>query len=237
MTRAEGEKKAIELLAEANRNKAVQEAEASQVAAQREAEGRKAVAAAKQTELEAEAAGNQAKLEAEAAGIQAKLEAEAKGVQKKAEAYRQLNQSGQLLIILEHLPEVLNALGNAVHNAGLGTVAPIAQAIGTGLSGIEEVRIFDLGGGNSSTGKDALSRFMDIVPKETFTLLQQVHGLGLNDVVSQLATKFGLDLTSILGAVATAGDDDGSSTKLTPVAAVTAEPEGGDDEPNSNPNQ
>ena len=65
----------------------------------------------------------QAQLEAEATGVQAKLEAEAKGVEQKAIAYARLDQAGRLLLILEHMPEVLRAGGEAVHEAGQGTLA------------------------------------------------------------------------------------------------------------------
>ncbi len=216
----------------------MQEAEAGKVAAEREAEGRKAVAQARQMELVAEAKGEQAQLEAEAAGvrakltaeaegIQAKLEAEAEGVRKKAEAYRQLDQAGKLLLILEHLPEILRATGDAVHQAGLGTVAPMAQAIGTGMSGIEEVRIVDLGGGaQAQDGKDALSRFMGGIPKTTFELLQQIRGLGLESVFAQLSEKLGVDLTTILRDIATpTSADTAPDVEVAAMEPETVEPD------------
>lgn len=229
--KAEGDKQAIELGASAARTKREQEAEAAKLAAEREADGRKASAAAHQAELEAEARGDQARREAEAAGIKAKLmaeaegikaklEAEAEGVRKKAEAYRQLDQSGKLLLILEHLPEVLHAMGEAVHQAGLGTVAPMAQAIGTGLSGIEEIRIVDLGGhGVSANGEavpDALTRFVNNIPKTTFDILQQARALGLEPLIGQIAEKYGLDLDSILGEISKP-----SHPQTTPDVAIT----------------
>ncbi|MFH1738850.1 MAG: SPFH domain-containing protein [bacterium] len=220
--KAEGDRRAAELLAEAERIKREQLAQGEMITAERDADGRKARASARQTELEAEARGTQATMEAEAKGIKAKLEAEAEGVRKKAEAYRALDQAGKLLLILEHLPEVLRAGGDAIHQAGLGTVAPMAEAIGTGLSGIEEVRIIDLGGSSGSAdgqpGADALSRFMGNIPKTTFDLLQQVRALGLEKVAGEIADKLGVDLSSILGEEAAHVDDEQPpEARLTPV--------------------
>lgn len=196
--KAEGEKRAIELTAEANRQKLEQESEANKLKAMREAEGRQAIAEARKAELLAEADGERAKLEAEAAGIEAKGRAEAASIREKAKAYSELDESGKLLIILEHLPEILKAAGSAVREAGQGTLAPMAQAIGEGIAGIEQVRIVDFGGNGQDSNGDAFNRYIDKVPQSVFRLIEQSGAMGLGDALSQLADKAGIDLAHVL---------------------------------------
>jgi len=164
-----------------------------------------AQAKGQQAQLEAAAAGERAKLLAEATGIKAKLLAEAEGIKEKAEAYRQLDEAGKLLLIVQALPEIIEKLGEAVKVAGEGTLLPMAQAIGTGLSGIEEVRIIDLGG-NAVDGKasDALSRFTDLAPNAIFNLIQKSSVLGLLPIIQQLAQKAGVNLDTVLPGMSSA---------------------------------
>lgn len=196
--KAEGEKRAIELTAEANRQKMEQESEANKLKAEREAEGRTAIAAARKAELFAEAEGERAKLEAQAAGIEAKGRAEAASIREKAKAYSELDESGRLLLILEHLPEILRAAGNAIHDAGQGTVAPMAKAIGEGISGIEEVRIVDFGGNGNGHSEDALTRYVNQIPLAVYKLIEQSGAMGLGEAVNLLAQKAGIDVNKIL---------------------------------------
>lgn len=230
VVRATGQKQAIELTAQAARIRAEQEAEATRVTAEKagqgeqlrlsaEAEGRKAAAAARQAELEAMAKGQQAQLEAEAAGIQAKLEAEAEGILRKAEAFAKLDQAGKLLSILEQLPAIIEATGRAVREAGEGTLAPMAQAIGTGLSGIEEVRIVDLGHGNGAApGSDALSRYVTTVPDIVFNLAQRAKSLGVEQVLQDAARKLGIDLSVLFEDRPAAADSAPSAAPTAPVS-------------------
>lgn len=190
---AEGQRKSIEILADADKSKVTREAEAALSVAENAAKGTKASAEAHQAQLEAEAAGSRAKFLAEAAGIEAKYLAEATGIEKKAEAYAKLDSAGRLLMILEHAPTVLSALGKAIQEAGEGTVAPMARAIGDGLAGIDEVRIVDLGGGSANGGEDALSRYMGAVPKSVFSLVEKAKSLGYGPVLAQFAQKMGID--------------------------------------------
>jgi flotillin len=219
--RADAEKSAVTIRSEGNRQAAQQNADAEIIKAEREAQARKAQAAAAQSEMEAQAKGQQAQLEAaaagekakllaeaegekarllaEAEGIKAKLLAEAEGVKEKAEAYRLLDEAGKFLLILQAMPEIIQKLGEAVREAGEGTLVPMAQAIGTGLSGIEEVRIIDMAG-NGTDGKanDALSRFTAVAPNAIFNLIQKSSALGLLPILQQLAQKAGIDLKTIL---------------------------------------
>ncbi len=243
--RADSDKAAITIRAEGNRQAAQQTAEAELIKAQREADARKAKASAEQAELEAKARGEQARLEAvaagerakllaeaegskakllaEAEGIKAKLLAEAEGVKEKAEAYRQLDEAGKLLLILQALPEIIEKTGSAIKEAGEGTLLPMAQAIGTGLAGIEEVRIIDMGGGvTNGKGNDVLSRFTDIAPNAIFSLIQKSSALGLLPVVQQLIKKAGIDLDSVAPGMAAILEKEAKKASETK-AAIPAE--------------
>ncbi len=211
---AEGDRLAAEKLGEAALIKATKDGDAAKATQAALAEGRKSMAAAIQRELEAQAAGEQAKLiaqaegdkarllaeaegikaklTAEAEGVKAKLLAEAEGVLKKAEAYGQLDQSGKFMFILEKLPQIIDALGKAIHEAGMGTFAPMAQAIGNGLAGVDEVRIIQLGPDGNKSG--ALGQFSNQVPDIIFNLLQKSNAMGLMPIIEQVFSRAGIDL-------------------------------------------
>jgi len=192
---AEGQRKAIEELAEAARVKAAREADGAREAAEHEATGRKAQAAAQQAELEAQAEGAKAKLLADAEGQKAQLLAVAAGVAEKAKAYALLDQTGRLLEILKASPELVDRIGQAIKTAGEGTFAPMAQAIGTGLGNVDEIRIVDLGG--SKDGLDPVSKLVAVVPKAIFNLAQNTTAIpGVADTVGDLLRKVGIDLAA-----------------------------------------
>ncbi|MBN1779030.1 MAG: hypothetical protein JW816_02320 [Candidatus Buchananbacteria bacterium] len=220
--KAKGERTAEVERAEGKKSAQVLKSEGEKTAAEQAAEGRKAQAVALQSEKEAEAAGQRAnllataegekaKLLATAEGERAKLEAEARGVevrglaealavQKKAEAYALLDQTGKFLQILEAMPGLIEALGVAVRTAGEGTVTPMAKAIGDGLGNIKEVRIVEIGkpGSDGTKSQNPLSRIANITPDTIFALVKQFEALGFGDVLKQVATKAGIDLSSIV---------------------------------------
>jgi flotillin len=205
---AEGQRKAIEELAEAERVKREREADGLRAAQEHAATGRKAQAAAQQAELVAEAEGNKAKLLADAEGQKAKLLADAEGqkaqllavaagVAEKAKAYQLLDQTGKLLEILKASPELVEKIGEAVKTAGEGTLAPMAQAIGTGLGNVDEIRITDLGG--AANGQDPLTKLVSLIPKAVFNLVQNAHAIpGVREAVIDVFKKAGIDLASAL---------------------------------------
>lgn len=206
--RAEGEKTAEQLRAEAARFRIEQEAEAAQLKAEREgqgqnlrmsaeAKGRMESAKAREAELKAEAEGFRAKGEAEAASRLALFKAEAEGILEKANAYTKLDENGRLLIILEHAPQIIRALGEGIKVAGEGTVVPMSQAIGTGIAGIEEIRLIDMGGGGN--GKEGVVRqFVDTVPETIFSLIEKSRALGLENALRTALKSSGLDLDQFL---------------------------------------
>lgn len=208
--RAEGQKKATELKAEGDKLKGEFEAEARKAQATAKQAELEAEAAGKKAEMEAEAAGIRAKLvseaagtrarlEAEAAGIKAKLEAEASGIEKKAEAYAKLDKVGKFLELLDRVPTIVEATGKAIKEAGEGTLAPMSQAIGTGIANIDEIKIIDLGG-NRGEG-DALSRITEIVPRAVFNLLHTSSALGLQGLLKEAAEKLGVSPDALKGAL------------------------------------
>lgn len=205
--KAEGEQQAATLEGEASRIRAEKEGLGDQVRQTAQAEGRKATAAAKQAELEAEAAGRKAALLAEASGTEAMLLAEAKGVEArglaeaaaaeaKAEAFGHLEAAGKLLMVLEALPTVVNAIGGAAEKI----VVPAAQAIGTGLGNVKEIRLIDLGGNTTNGGKgNVLSQFMAAPPETLFGLVEKLNASGMMPAVAGLLNKAGIDLSSLMG--------------------------------------
>jgi len=193
---AEGQRRAVELKAEADRIAREQSAQGGLIAAEREATGRKAQAEAARAELVAMADGDKAKRLAVAEGNKATLLAEAEGTLKKAEAYRALEAAGRLLEVLKTSPEVIEALGKAVNQAGAGTVVPMAEAIGRGLGNIKDVRLFDFGGGDARNAP--LTRFANFTPELIFRAIQQLQAVGLWDAVTDNLKKVGIDLSSVL---------------------------------------
>lgn len=224
---AEGQRRSIEELAAAEQLRLDRTADGARAAASHEAEGRKAQAAANQSELVAQAEGDKARLLATAAGKQAQMLAEAEGerakllavaagVEAKAKAYQLLDQTGKLLEILKVSPELIEKLGQAIKTAGEGTLAPMAQAIGTGLANVDEIRITDLGGGQN--GQDPLSKLVNLIPKAVFSLLQNANGLpGVKDATIDVFKKAGIDLTTTLAPGKVLDVKPVEDVKLTPV--------------------
>lgn len=199
VARAEADRKAQELQATM-----VKPAEAKKLAAIAEAEGdakavlirAEASKQQKQLEGEGEAAAKKAVLLAEADGIKAKLLAEAEGVLKKADAYKQLNQAGQLLQILE-------AAQTLVPNS-IDKLAGVMAAAAAPLGNVDKLVVVDSGGGNGNGGGAALERFAGIVPQMIFNLVQKAAAMGID--VNGLFEKAGV---TVDGEVATAGDQKG----------------------------
>lgn len=212
---AQGQQDAAVRLGEAERIKEEKRGQGAQARMSAEAIGRKASAEALQAEKEAEAAGKKAILLAEADGIKAKLIAEADGTLKKAEAYAQLDEAGRLLMILEALPPILEALG--VH-----VVAPAAKAIGDGLGNVKEIRLVDLGGGSGNG--NILTQFANTPVEVLFGISQKLEASGMMPAFKALLSKAGINLDPVLAGmkeVSTSGTPD----KPTDQAKVGSETE------------
>lgn len=163
--------------AEAKRAAAIAEAEGKARAIEIEAEATKKK---KQLEGEGEAAAKKAVLLAEAEGTKAKLLAEAEGVLKKAAAYKELNQAGQLLQILE-------AAQNLVPNS-IEKFADVMKAAASPLGNADKIVLVDSGGNNNKDS--AIQRFADTAPNMIFNLIQKATAMGLD--LSGLFAKAGV---------------------------------------------
>ncbi len=199
---AEAERKEKELLAttvrpaEAKRDAAIAEATGKARAMEIEAEATK-----KKTQLEGEGEGAaiRAKMVAEADGIKAKLLAEAEGILKKAEAYKELNQSGQLLQILEAAQTLVPSAIKEFAEVMSAAAAPLANA--------DKIVIVD-GGGNGTHGGAALERFAQTAPQMVFGLIQKAMAMGID--LSGLFAKAGVTTES---ETASAGTKDAGTEK------------------------
>jgi flotillin len=194
---AEANSRASTIIAEGNASAAVKQAEAikSQAEAEKqkltlEGEGRAAADAARSRQIgEAEAAAAAARGRAEGEAIKAKLLAEAEGLTSKNEALAHMSDAAKLIIILEHLPQIIDKLGEA----GQKVVGSAFEHIGAGMSRIDSIHIVDLGGGHDGNGGDPLSKFAMNIPKTVFGVVAQAKALGLdvNAVIEQLGLPKG----------------------------------------------
>src|SRR5262245_32240486 len=185
----EGEGRAA---AEAARTKQLGQAEA----AANEARGR-AEAAANEARGRADAAATEARGKAEGEAIKARLLAEAGGLTAKNEALAHMSDAARMIIILEHLPEIIDKVGQA----GEKVVGSAFEHIGAGLSRIDSIHIIDLGNHQNGSGDDPVSRFALNVPKTVFGVLAQAKALGLD--VGSMIEKLGLPQNALEGLLGT----------------------------------
>jgi len=211
---AEGEQAAAVLTGEAQRIKLEKEGQGQQAKDTGIAQGRIQLASALQKEQEAEAAGTQAKLLADAAGKEADLKAtaagelamadakkamllaEAEGAAAKAKAFKELDEAGRFLMILQALPPVIEALGTALEKS----IKPFAEAIGEGLGNIDEVRIIDMGGAQSG-GQNLVTRFATLPAETMFEIVQKLKATNFWPVIEGLCKQAGIDVNALGTAV------------------------------------
>jgi len=170
---AEADKRENQLMAEI-----IKPAEAAKKAAIAKADGEKMAAIAtaegekqkKQLEGEGEGLAIFAKGKAEADVIKLKLLAEAEGILKKAEAFKQLNDAGKLL-------QILDSLQTLVPNA-LKELAPVMGEIAKPLGNVDRISIVDVGGDGNSGG--GLAKYANITPTILFKLFESLKALGFD---------------------------------------------------------
>jgi flotillin len=210
IVKAERERDAAVIEADAKAKAAVREADATKIRAdaeaaairlkqEGEAQGRTAIAKAVQAEGEAVAEvqraqmlstadGLRARALAEAEGVRAKLLAEADGMLKKAEAYKALDEGGRFLMILDASGPAIAAIGKAAAEA----FGAVAQPIGQGLAGIDEVRIVDMG--TQGQGANPLANFANLPIETLFQLYTKAQAAGFGPALEALAAKAGVTL-------------------------------------------
>ena len=192
---ADAEQQAAEREGEALRIKAEKEGLGEQARQEGEAKGRIATANALRAEKEAEAAGQQAALVAaaegerrlqlaRAEGTKAQLLAEATGALEKARAFKELDEAGRFLMILQASPATILAIGQAFA-AGL---TPLGDAIGAGLGNIKSLTITDLAGGKDN--KAVLTDFANLPVEVVTNLVQQAKAAGLDKAIGAVADRY-----------------------------------------------
>lgn len=175
------------------------QAEAAGIATQKRGEGeaaaKKAVliaeAEGRERDLIATAEGDKATRLAFAEGERARLIAEADGKEKLAEALKKLDDTGKLLQILDQLPEISTALGNAMAKAlGPEGAASIFGQMALPMGNIDSIHIVDVGGNGNASG-NGISKFASTLPNLLFQFLTQSKALGFD--LEPILNKLGLN--------------------------------------------
>lgn len=122
--------------------------------------------------------------QAEAEAIRLRAEAEAEGKRLLAEAYKELDPTAKLLLIVEQLPMVLQSL---LGDEGLAKVfGEIAKPIGN----IDSVKIYDFGnggGGNGSGGGNGpIDRFANTAPQMLMGMVSKLNDMGMGDLLQKI---------------------------------------------------
>lgn len=122
---------------------------------------------------------NVAKAKAEEIRMLAKAEADGKRMI--AEAYRELDPTSQMLIIIEKLPMVLESL---LGKEGLAAVfGEIAKPIGA----IDSVRIYDFGGGGNGNGSgNPINKFANTAPQVLTGLVAKLNDMGFGNFLNKI---------------------------------------------------
>lgn len=138
-----------------------------------EAAGSEQAARRKAREIE-----NIAKADAEA--IRLRAQAEADGKRLLAEAYKELDPTAKMLLIVEQLPMVLQAL---LGDEGLAKVfGEIAKPIGN----IDSIKIYDFGNGNGSNGNGPIDRFANTAPQMLMGMVSKLNDMGMGDLLQRI---------------------------------------------------
>jgi flotillin len=138
-----------------------------------EAAGSEQAARRKAREVE-----NLAKAESEA--IRLKAQAEADGKRLLAEAYKELDPTAKMLLIVEQLPTVLRAL---LGEEGLAKVfGEIAKPIGN----IDSIKIYDFGNGGGSGGGGPIDRFANTAPQMLMGMVSKLNDMGMGDLLQKI---------------------------------------------------
>lgn len=195
---AEGEANATERKAAAEKAKLEAEGRGAATAEQAKLV---AVAEGKKQALLAEAEGKKQALLAEAAGEQALAEA----LKKKAEAYAMLDEAGVTQMVLDKLPEIFAAAGDALTKAlGTSGLGASLEAMASPLGQIDNLTILDTGGGN---GSSPLDRYAKTLPNLLFTLITQAKALGIDQLLDKIGLNSELLEKAGLGSILTQAEE------------------------------
>jgi flotillin len=128
--------------------------------------------------------------QAEAKAVLLRAEAEAEGKRMLAEAYKELDPTAKMLLIVERLPEILRAL---LGEEGLAKVfGEIAKPIGN----VDSIKIYDFGGGGNGGGSP-VDRFANTVPQMLMGMVSKLNDMGMGDLLQKMGlTSDALDTMS-----------------------------------------
>ena len=176
----------------------IEAAKATQAEAEAAAAGRKAEllaeAEGEERKLLAQAAGTKARVMAEADGREALLLAEAKGAEAKAKAFRELDDAGRFLMVLDSSAPIIESLGEAAAKV----MVPMAQAIGQGLGNVKEIRLVEIGSSNGADGSNVLSRFMSAPAETLMDIMEKSRATGTAPALAGFFKKAGIDLSQVM---------------------------------------
>lgn len=176
----EAEKRKLQANAEAEATKVTlgAQAEGSQKVALATAEGTKANLLAEaegaKAKLLATAEGERARLLATADGKEKSLLAEAHGTSELAKALKEMDERGQLILILDRLPGLIEKGGDA----GAKILAEVFGPMGESLSKIQSINITDLGGGKTTS--DSIQNLASTIPTVIANFMAQCQARGID---------------------------------------------------------
>ncbi len=173
--------------------KGVATANAEQAKLEAEAKGREAQAAAEKAMLLAQAEGKKAEAEA----VERLLLAQATGAKELIAAYAEMNEDQRRLFVtkmyVENAPAIIQALGAA----GRGVMEEISKVAYASLSSIDNVNIYDSGGG-SGGDRGAVGRWASVGPDALFEAFMNLKRSGLLPVVADGLKKLGIDVGPLM---------------------------------------
>lgn len=118
--------------------------------------------------------------QAEAEAIRLRAQAEADGKRLLAEAYKELDPTAKMLLIVEQLPMILQSL---LGNDGLAKVfGEIAKPIGN----VDSIKIYDFGNGGGQGGGGPVERFANTAPQMLMGMVSKLNDMGMGDLLQRI---------------------------------------------------
>ncbi|MDO8659964.1 MAG: hypothetical protein Q7K54_05210 [Candidatus Parcubacteria bacterium] len=122
----------------------------------------------------------------EAAKVGEKMMAEANGTELMAKALKQMDERGQLIIILDRLPAIMDKGGDALAKIGEAIFKSVAAPLGN----IDSLHIVDIGGNGKGIGQ-----LSTLVPKIVFEFFTACKAQGID--LTPIIGKLGIDAAGL----------------------------------------
>jgi uncharacterized membrane protein YqiK len=97
-------------------------------------------------------------------------------------------------MLVEASPQAIEAIGRALGEV----IKPAADAVGQGLSSIDEIKIVDLAGANGNGHGNVLSQFANMPAETIINLLEKLKAVGGGQIIEAIAEKAGLNVNGLL---------------------------------------